>query len=631
MSSQAGIWNFDGKPIDQTLLARFGCAMDCDGPDGGAAYTDVSIGMLYRAFHTTAESRREQQPHKSAGGIMLTWDGRLDNRDELAAQLSDRVFADCSDLVIVAAAFDRWGADCFRRLMGDWALTIWRPRDRTLILAVDFLSVRHIFYYLRDDRLWWSTSLTPLVLLSGDKFHLDDEYISGYFANNADAHRTPYREIRQVPPGQFVLIRNATSTVERHWRFNPRSRIRYNTDAEYEEHFRQVFRQSVRRRLRADTPVLGELSGGLDSSSVICMADDILAKEGAQTPRLDTLSFYDRTEPDGDDWIYFRKIEERRGRAGAHVDTSTLGTSPAPLGYSSFSALPGQLGVARKIQAERAAIVRRGNYRAVLSGIGGDEFLGGVPDPTAHLADLIVQCRLPSLARQLIAWSLVKRRPWIQLLWQASMDLLPAYLGQYLLKQAAIEPWINADFAKRTGMASRQLGRRDGLGLRLPTRRSYIQTVVHMSNKLAKHVPRALEEIRYPYLDQTLIEFVLSIPADQLLRPGERRSLMRRALVGLVPQEVLSRRTKQFAARTPVFAVEKNWEELGSYFRSPFSSRLGYIDARRFLERLGQARSGQEIHIVRMLRTISLELWLRHLAAQGLLADSPCGQAYLAA
>jgi hypothetical protein len=77
--------------------------------------------------------------------------------------------------------------------------------------------------------------------------------------------------------------------------------------------------------------------------------------------------------------------------------------------------------------------------------------------------------------------------------------------------------------------------------------------------------------------------------------------------------------------------VEKNWEELGSYFRSPFSSRLGYIDARRFLERLGQARSGKEIHIVRMLRTISLELWLRHLAAQGLLADSPCGHAYLAA
>src|SRR5256885_4258588 len=92
--------------------------------------------------------------------------------------------------------------------------------------------------------------------------------------------------------------------------------------------FRNLFRQSVRRRLRSDSPVLAELSGGLDSSSIVCMADDILATGGAETPRLDTLSIYDKTEPNGDDWIYFRKIEEKRGRPGVHIDGSKMGSSP---------------------------------------------------------------------------------------------------------------------------------------------------------------------------------------------------------------------------------------------------------------------------------------------------------------
>src|SRR6266852_5822185 len=186
------------------------------------------------------------------------------------------------------------------------------------------------------------------------------------------------------------------------------------------------------------------------------MADDILAKEGAETPRLDTLSYYDKTEPSGDDWTYFQKVEAKRGRAGIHLDGSRLGTSPDSLACTDFCPLPGALGFGQKIDTERADAVRGGGYRAVLSGIGGDEFTGGVPDPRAHLADLIVQFRFVSLARQLMAWSLVKRRPWIQLLWQSAIDVVPASLGQYFVKEAKIEPWIRKDFAKRTAQQTHQ-------------------------------------------------------------------------------------------------------------------------------------------------------------------------------
>jgi asparagine synthase (glutamine-hydrolysing) len=622
MSVQAGIWNFDGRSVDRKLFENISDSLSQQGPDGESCYVDNSVALLYRPFHTTAESRREKQPYVSQRGFVLTWDGRLDNREVLVAELRSELESSPTDVAIFAAAFDRWDTDCFRRIVGDWAVSIWKPEQRELLFAADYMGIRHIFYHLKNDRIWWSTDLSPLVLLSGDKFHIDDDYIAGYFAHDPDAHLTPYREIREVPPGQFVRIRNGSVSVDRFWRFSPKSRIRYKTDAEYEEHFRHVFRQSMRRRLRSDSPILAELSGGLDSSSIVCMADDILAKEGAETPRLDTLSHYDRTEPSGDDWTYFQKIEQKRGRVGIHIDGSKLGTSPASLRCEEFCPLPGDLGFATQLGAERADVVRSGGYRAVLSGIGGDEFMGGVPDPRAHLADLIVQFKFVSLARQLTAWSLVKRRPWVQLLWQSAIDVLPLFLGQYFVKEAKIEPWIRKDFAKRTALAIRQLDTAEHFGLWLPTRRSCIAGVLVMANNLAKLIApvQSPEEARYPYLDQTLIEFILSIPADQLLRPGERRSLMRRSLAGIVPHEILSRRTKQVGERTPMLILDKHWDELQKIYQTPLSSRLGYIHEAQLLKTICDTRAGKSVPMVRVLWTISLEYWLRDLAGRRLLA-----------
>ena len=621
MSVQAGIWNFDGQPVDSGLLADLSDAVKQQGPDGDFRYIDKSIALLYRPFHTVAESRNEKQPYRSRRGYVLTWDGRLDNRNELIADFRSHLDADPSDVAIVAAAFEEMESDCFRRLHGDWAVTIWKPEERQLVWATDYMAIRHIFYYLKGDRLWWATDLTPLVLLSGDKFRIEDDYIAGYFAHDPEAHLTPYCAIREVPRGHFVRVCNARASVQSYWQFNSKSRIRYKTDAEYEEHFRYIFRQSVRRRLRCDSPILAELSGGLDSSSIVCMADDILAKEGAQTPRVDTLSYYDRSEPQGDDWHYFQKIENERGRIGTHIDLSELGSSPASLEYSEFTALPGCLGSGQQIWAKRADVVRNNGYRAVLSGIGGDEFLGGIPNPRPQLADLMLQFKFASLAKQLIAWSLVKRQPWIQLLGQATMELLPAYLAQHLARQANVESWIDRDFARRTRLAIRMLRVEKNFGLWLPTRRACLGTVLLMANKMAKWLPPVLahEESRYPYLDEHLIEFILSIPASQLLRPGERRSLMRRSLAGIVPQEILARRTKQLSQRTPVVAMKKQLEQLHTAFDSSLSSCLGYVDHARFLEKLHAASNGEEIHITRMLRTISLELWLRDLASRRLI------------
>lgn len=622
MSAQAGIWNFRGEPADPHLLARYSSLSQQLGPDGDFTYSDGAVALAYMPFHTTAESRSERQPYLSRRGFVITWDGRLDNRDELTAELGGQVEGLPTDVSTVAAAFDCWETGCFRRILGDWAMVVWRPLERELCLAVDYVAIRHLFYRITNHTVFWATDLDPLVLLSGTTFHLDDEYIAGFLAADPESHLSPFKEIQEVPAGHFVRIKPGSSSIERFWHPDPKLLIRYNTDAEYEEHFRDVFRRAVRRRLRSDSPILAELSGGIDSSSIVCVADDILAQEGAETPHIDTLSKHDTTEPNGDDWIFFHKIEEKRGKTGHHIDTANLASSSSCLQYDTFAALPGRIGIGRALEAERAAIIRGGGYRTVLSGIGGDEFLGGIPDPCAQLGDLLFQLKLPTLWRKLIEWSLVKRTPWMQLLASVMIDLLPPVAARHFLREARPENWIDQDFAKRSRISLLQLGPQETLKFWLPTRRSYARALLAMANRMAKrpYLKPALEDTRYPYLDQNLIEFVLAIPATQLLRPGQRRSLQRRSLAGLVPAEVLERRTKQFAARTPVLAIGNRWNELEGIFSQSLSSALGYVDGSQFLSAVRAGINGSAIHIVRTVRTISLELWLRDMAARGFLA-----------
>jgi asparagine synthase (glutamine-hydrolysing) len=307
MSVQFGKLNFDGNPIDSDELTRVQHLLEPYGPDGEGSLSKDNVGILYRAFHTNAESRREQQPYRCLSGTVITWDGRLDNREDLIQQLDRRLWHAATDVEIVAAAYEHWNTDAFARLIGDWALSIWNPKDRSLTLAKDFAGARPLYYTVETDQLTWCTVLDPLVLCAGRTFPLEEEYIAGWLSLYPATNLTPYVGVHSVPPSCFVRITKGKQKVLKYWDFCPSRTIRYHTDGEYEEHFRAVFSESVRRRLRSDTPVLAELSGGMDSSSIVCVADRVLANGHAETPRLDTISFYDDSEPNWNERPYFTK------------------------------------------------------------------------------------------------------------------------------------------------------------------------------------------------------------------------------------------------------------------------------------------------------------------------------------
>lgn len=616
MSVQAGIWNLDGRSLDREPMDGISRATAEYGPDGETSYLEQSLLMLHRPFHTTSESRRERQPFVSAAGKVITWDGRLDNRDELIQDLASSVGHDCTDLDIVAALFDRFGTRCFARLIGDWALAVWNPREKELVLARDYMGIRQLFYYLSAQRLLWCSSLAALAT-SGPKFHICEEYIAGYLACHPDARLTPYQEIHSVPPGHFVHLRPASITTAAYWVFNPHSETRYKSDGEYEEHYRHLFRQAVRRRLRADVPILAELSGGIDSSSVVCMADDIVAEEYAQESRLDTFSYYDSNDPDDDDFTYFTRIEQKRGKKGIRADLNGCGSSFTL--NEDFVATPGF-----EYRAELESAIRdmldQGQYKVMLCGTGGDEMNGQALDPRALIAHLGITRCWPEMAHQVTALSLVMRCPWIQLFLESIGQSLPAPIRAPLTHQGKIDPWIDRKFARRYKLRDRQAGGSHSHWLLNIRARDAIETITTLARRMTYVRPSGIEK-RYPYLDQNLVEFLTTIPFDQLLRQGQRRSLMRRALIQLVPSEVLFRRTKTSAVRCYSVTLEKNWGKLEQILVSPLVSDLGYADKAQFHSSLIAMKCGRmPPYFLRLLKLLSLELWLRNAESRGVIS-----------
>jgi len=622
VSVQFGRWNFDGKPVDRDYLEKVKPAMAPYGPDGGSSYCKNNIIILYHALHTTKESRCEKQPHLTASGTVITWDGRLDNRVELIRELGDLLTIDSTDVSIVAAGYEKWSTNCFAKLIGDWAVSIWDSTTRSLVLAKDPIGTRHLYYSFDNDQITWSTILDPLVLFAGKTFSLCEEYIAGWLSFFPAAQLTPYVGIHSVPPSSSVLIRPGNRTVSKYWDFDPANQIRYHADAEYEEHFRIVFAEAVRRRLRSDSPVLAELSGGMDSSSIVCMADTVIARGLAETPRLDTLSFYNDSEPNWNERPYFNKVEEKRGRAGCHIDTSTNEPSMLRIESDHFSATPGCLGRANEISRQCARCMTTQGNRVLLSGIGGDEVTGGVPTPTPEIENLLARVQFGTLARQLKVWALHKRIPWFRLFFEAASKFCPPILVG-VPQHMHPAPWLSSNFVRRNRPALRGYASMLNLFGPLPSFQDNLSTLDTLRRQLECIALTAepAHEKSYPFLDRCLLEFIYAIPREQLVRPGQRRSLMRRALTDIVPDEILNRKRKAYIVRAPITAISTDWNNLVQMTRNLTCSSLGIVSTDAFAEALHKARNGQDIPIVLLMRTLSTELWLTTLTDRKLLSS----------
>jgi asparagine synthase (glutamine-hydrolysing) len=487
-----------------------------------------------------------------------------------------------------------------------------------LLLARDPVGTRTLFYCLDEERCIWSSDLNTLVDLAGVDLRVNDEYVADYLAYVPEPSSTPYKDIHAVPPSCFLLMRPGKTHLERFWGLNPNSQIHYKTDEEYEQHFSQVFREAVRRRLRVDGTVWAELSGGLDSSSIVGIADQIIENGDAQATRLDTVSLVYDGSPNADERKFICHVEQQRGRIGHHLREEDYPIL-SPLADESSIVSPNPLHCFSEYHRGLSLAMSKAGVRVVLSGQGGDEMLCSGADPSPELADLFVLHKLNELHHRLQIWSQVLKRPYLKLLWQSA--ILPSCPPkiQTIFRHGAfrkIPPWYTKTFVARMNLPARMKITSDIFGFRSPSGRAqatgFLSVVKNVSTGHRQQLGNI--EICYPYTDRSLVEFLQAIPFEQMVRPGETRSLMRRALKDVLPERVLKRKGKGDPTEAFFRAIVREAPRLKLLLKNaPRVSEYGYVDSNIMLAALEKARHGFEANTVALAKTISLELWLRAL------------------
>lgn len=619
MSALGGIYAFDGARVEYDALTAMSTALAAIGPDGAQIAHDGSIGMVFRPFHTHAGSRRDSQPCRLPGGGLLCWDGRLDNHLEVATALG--LSASSRESQVVSAAVTRWGIDAFARLLGDFAVALWNPRERELILATDALGMRKMLYHRGAGGIVWASLARAVLVGAGLDETVDDEFVAGFLLRHRDATRSAFRGVRHVPGGHAVRVRPERVTLHRYYRPDPERKIRYRTDAEYEEHLREVLTAAVSSTMRTDGPLYSELSGGLDSSTMVCLADAI-DLGAANRDALQTVSYVYDQDFRSDERRYMAPVENQRGRRGLHIrndDHCIL--RPPEYGPTFRPDQPsGQLVYLARHGHLASHMAARG-ARVLLRGIGGDETQWSYVDPgPPAVADLLSEHRYLAALTACRRWSLALQWPFLRTLWRGGVfpllsRRLQARFSPYRSEAFYLQPaaLLAKSFRDRADLEDRVLGPVPDSDLPLPSQRHQYAVVREIADFAVPNLclEAGCVELRYPFFDRRLVELMLAFPLDQKLRPGETRSVQRRALRGILPEEVRKRRTKGGPGEAFHRTLLRQWPWISELLQDPLVVDYGFIDPDALRRLLQRARHG--MHTGPLLRVFALEFWLHSL------------------
>ena len=376
MSGLAGIYNFDGRAVDPAILGRMLEAIAHRGPDGIGHRTHDFISLGSAVLYTTPGPLREARPlYDDLAGLSIAMDGRIDNRDELAAALAGSSRTN-TDAELVLRAYQRWGEESPRRLLGDFAYAIWDSRARRLFCARDHLGLRP-FYYFTDGRVFlWASEIQQLLRHPSVPRRPNEGMVAEYLADEiTNLHETLYRGIFRLPPAHFLVVEPSGLRKKRYWDIDLSYQLRYKTDQEYADHFRHAFKEAVRCRLRSQGPVAADLSGGVDSSCVVGMCQSLFHDGSVPDPGFETLSLVFPGLP-CDETSYLRQVV-----AFWNLTSNEVPALQDPEWYPECAGryLEPPDHPNCHVSDSPAALAQRKGFRVIVTGLGGDDWFSGSP------------------------------------------------------------------------------------------------------------------------------------------------------------------------------------------------------------------------------------------------------------
>jgi asparagine synthase (glutamine-hydrolysing) len=643
MSAVFGIYYLDGRPVTEAELSSMTESLAHRGSDRSGIWSDGAAGLGHRMLWTTPESLHERLPLvDSTGHLAITADARIDNRDELMRLLGigaagpDRV----SDSQLILAAYERWGEQCVSRLLGDFAFAIWDRRRQSLFCARDPMGVKHFYYYYSPGRAFvFASEIKGVLCLPFVPRRLNEVSIAYHLLPvYNDRTSTFYQEILRLPALHSMVVDRNGIRLQPAWSPDLSKELRLRSNEEYAEAFREVFTESVRCRLRSAFPVGSMLSGGLDSSSISCVARNLLAEEGkgplhtfsaiwpsiaAISPKIDERPFMQAVIAMGGFDAHFIHADDisplaEWSKIYWHEDSMLS----APNMYMDWAIF--------KSAHEHGA-------RILLGGTDGDTVVSyGYED----LAEFARRGRWLTLLRESAALSknMPKRSNNLRsLVWgEGFKPLIPEYVKQgwrvlrgksgVLEKDSALPAYsrnrpINSEFVRRIGLEERLSALRHSLySSKMTVQEAHWHDIssgdwAYILESFEKAGAAHSLEVRYPFFDRRLIEFCLSLPPGQRLHNGYTRSILRRAMSGVLPPMVQWRTDKgNLSAGVSLKLLEYEKETLEGLILGDPKPIQDYVDVpslRAVYERYKANPLKSNDEAFSLMLVVTLGLWLR--------------------
>ncbi|MBX7151260.1 asparagine synthase (glutamine-hydrolyzing) [bacterium] len=624
MCGIAGIYRFDGRAVLPHELQRMAQAIRHRGPDDEGSYRDGPVGLAFRRLSIIDLSPLGHQPMTNHdGSLWIIFNGEVYNYIELRDELRSKgySFRSQSDTEVVLSAYEEWGADCLSRFNGMWGMAIWDAKKRELFCARDRFGVKPFYYYRNQNHFTFASEIKSILQDPSIPREPEDEVVYNFlFEFKRDfSHQTFFKNIFQLEPGHYLKISNNNFAIRRYFDIDLEAETELADDQTYAKQFYSLFEDSIRLRLRSDVPVGSCLSGGQDSSAIVCVLNHLMLKDGIDKSmignRQKTFSAYSDMK-EIDESIYAEKVIEQTkaekntvlptARQLAYELDKVVWAHEEPFGSTSIYA---QYCVMR--------LAHERGIKVLLDGQGSDELLGGYN-----------QSLFPYLS------SMIRRLEWRRFL--KEIDTIETN-GQKLSRGAKITAALGALPSKQASFLRNYLL----LNLENGIHREFVSTmkgthgIVSTTSSSLRHnsyhdfrlILRSLLmfedknsmafsiEARVPFLDYRLVQFVFSLPDHQKIHTGgARKYVLRNAMQGIVPDMILQRRDKIGFA-----TAEKNWfkegplrDKMMEVFYSKSFEQRGYFDyaiIRKKFKALPQ--SGPEKGYINFWGCFHLEMWLR--------------------
>ncbi len=564
MCGIAGVFRFDyTQPVLEEEVADICSTMVHRGPDDSGVYVDGSFGMGMRRLAIVDLAGGAQPLANEDGSIWVVCNGEIYNSPELRHQLEGlgHKFRCRSDAEVIPHLYEQYGTDFVRRLAGMFGLALWDSRRRRLVLARDRVGIKPLFYRLDRFGVSFGSELKAILRLGVprklDLQTLSDFLSLGYIPTN----RTIYQGIEQLPPAHYLVCEAGRAPIkERYWSVENFGGLKLAREEDYIEAVVHELKQAIRCHLLSDVPIGVFLSGGLDSSTIVALMSEVAGE------RIKTFSIgfpQESFDELGNARLVAKRYATEHYELVVKPDAATVMPQMVKFfdePFADSSALP----------VFYVSKLAREHVKVVMSGEGGDEVFAGYETYAA--------ARVAEAYRRLPRWLAAGLIPAIVHRLPVSHERISFEFRAKRFVNGALRPPADSHFAwkelisedaKRLlcpPLAGSSLEetvsafRNAFAGCRaadLITRLQFTDLAVYLHKDILVKVDRMSManslETRVPFLDHRVIELAASLPRHMCLRGLTKKYVIRRAMSGRLPREIITGKKKGFAVPVPAW------------------------------------------------------------------------------